>query len=281
MADFYWIGSDGDWNDPNNWSLGDVPGDDDSVFFTSLSQVSVTDSPQYEFAFALVYVAPEYTGSLGTNNDPITNFVAETLIFRGSGQMHFYPKCTGGGSTNIVVNSPNKINAFTLYGYSVSNSVGRFGIARGAVTITGTHPSISALYVYHLGSRETDAIVDIAANANSLSQVFQSGGIIQSTQTVSTRLQLTGGQYIHSGGGELGSIISISGGTLYYNGSTNINGDLILFDGGTCDLRQNVNRITLAQVIKLGKASRFYRNGYLHTVTAFFDHDGDGVDGVD
>ena len=213
MATNIWQGTNGNYDTGANWSLASKPVNTHFVVLDgNVSQQSITSGHGDESAVSIsgLWCKRSYRGDFGSSSTPwdisFSGSPGPYIVWEGSGSLHI----SGNVSPRIICDSPNAVDAISLYGV-----IGNILTRRGKVIVTATHTNDVSLDV--LGG-----IIEVLENAAwKVSNVRMSGGEvicsrdwIASSSNVDT---ISGGHWQQLKNGPDGGLFLLLGGLVTWD----------------------------------------------------------------
>lgn len=262
MAIQIWNGTGGvpgDLNDAANWSTL-VPLASDTIIFPKTTTQGPTTNMSVLSAlnFTLILVEDGATYDIGAAGSAL-ECSADKIVHKGQGAFHF--KDNGGASITdiVVVDSPNRVNAFNLDGSNCSLLVN----LRGKTNVLGTFSAAGAFDVVNGKiASTTDASINVSSGAGTV-DTFRGFSGAADISADCTLLELANGADYTQTSGTL-TTGRVYGGTARHNTSTTVT--LWEIYGGTVDYMKNSNNATITKA-RIFSGGKLLRDQDLVTIT--------------
>ncbi|KKM59105.1 hypothetical protein LCGC14_1548510 [marine sediment metagenome] len=255
MANIEWIGTTtpGDLDVAANWVGGVAPGAADVAVFNAGSQ-DVDPSLGNIAAWAGMEIYSGYTGAIGGSGNELTTSVT-TLKHLGSAALWF--KDSAGTSVDVYIRCSDPSTVVNI-GDGPFTGV---HCMRGTITIAGDVGNITLLTVGMKDNPTSDVTLNIVANANTITDYYQYGGVV-TAQMATTRAEINNGIFTLNGSVTAGRLL-VSGGQVNHDSTGTIT-DMLLH-GGRTDLGDKIKTITKSAAFP---GSTLIKNDTIHTFTA-------------
>lgn len=260
--DAVWTGAtDNAWTTVTNWSPGNVPTTGERILIPA-GTPSITCVGMSDVDYTSIYIAPGYTGTIGTSANRLTSSFVD-LIHKGSGKI--WVSEGSSTSTRWVIDAPGNIDAADITGAATN-----LFIIRGGVTLNGAS-SWTLIVVGRRDSQASDATLTISGTGGTQTQIIQFGGRVTNTSTVTTA-NIQAGEWIQQVGAAI-TTANIGGAglaRLQYQSNTTMT-TASCFANGTLDLQLNRTAIVTVTTLYQFPGSYLLEDTQLVTVTNRFD----------
>lgn len=263
----YWTSTDGNTRVGTSYSTGSIPGDGDRLVISGeYSNQDFLTQPQWSVDFNQIIVEDTYTGQIFSSGNPMINWTADEIIYKGSASTSWYYQCDSnyGWDTDLfVVNCNNLTDCLVLSGDGLDTSdIGRLRIVRGGVTVGATTPTIAEVEVGFRTNASTDArLVVSSGSSNTFTWMEIAGGVVENNRTTGT-VVLSGGR-LTSKAAISSRFIQTGGNHLYNTTATSPKFDII---AGTTDLTRSAGRKVVTSVRKWTQGNFIYTKN-MHDIT--------------
>ncbi len=267
MATNIWQATNGNYDTGGNWSLGAKPANTNFVVLDgNVSQQSITSGHGDESGISIggLWCKKSYRGDFGSSSTPydISFDAGTSIIWEGSGSLHI----SADASPDVVCDSPNAVDAISLYGVE-GTLIGK----RGKMIVTATH-SAAGIAIDMMGG-----IMEILENSatEKINNVRQVGGeVICSRDWAATAANvhvISGGHWQQLiNGPDAGTLMLVQGGLVTWDAPASAGHIPVLIQqGGFIDWNNTGDTKTVGLFIVYG--GDFARSSQL-TVTLGTDY---------
>lgn len=263
MADKVWVSTNGNVNDAASWSPSGVPAANDSIYFDESSQQDAVSGLTALSGFDLtrVWIKEGYEGNIGADGNPFT-VKPGRLIHEGSGSLYLSQADHASISPNVVVDSPNLIDAFTL---TAAGSDLRLHVLSGAAKILD---NVGAFTVLTVSQKRISTSLEIGSGTGEISYYYQNGGTVTTKRglgpasgTVDGTCVMDGGRLVIADDFNLSStwfLLNLAGGVVEHNAivSSGAMPQNIFVSSGLLDMTKDYRAKTISLLV-LMPASQF------------------------
>ena len=240
--DAVWTGAvDSQWLTAGNWSPANEPTVNERILIPAGTR-SIECVGMSNIQYTSLYVAPGYTGNIGTSGTRLTcSFV--DLVHKGSGKIYFAEG--SGTTTTFLVDAPGNVDAIDCTG-----SMTNFYLLRGTATLSGAG-SYTLITVGHRGSPSGDATLTITSSGGTQAEIMQYGGRVTNASTC-TLLYCMAGTFIQQTGTAIttANVGGAGNALLQYESVTQMTLCRVLA-GGTLDVTKNHSGVAVLTVATL------------------------------
>lgn len=261
-----WTSTNGLWDSTSSWSGQTIPIVGDRVIFsTQYSNHPVLAGPTTPVDLNKITVEDGWVSNICSRGTPLQYVTADEFIYRGHGSCFYKVRHPSVNATDrLVINSPNRIDAFFLDTHTSGNSVNNVCISRGSLDVAATAVTIGNLNIRVING-QTDTIVRAHYNATlGFSYVSMSGGIFICDKPITIHAVQSGGKWTHT---HNMAGLWLTGGMHWHNANDPRDYEYVNLHGGTIDLTQSGGTKTIAAIEKHQNGTVIYNGSHDVTYT--------------